>query len=128
MTTDLHAEARCSDIFLGRAKVETFRRDVNRMSRAMQIDLVASSDVMGEAQDAWDALRRWLDCVNPNPTGYKAIHLHAARLIGLAEGQRRTDPRDYAQAALEAQGHDADLAADAVRAAWNEMQQKGREK
>ena len=29
---------------------------------------------------------------------------------------------DYATAALEAQGYDADLAADAVRAAWDEMQ------
>jgi hypothetical protein len=35
---------------------------------------------------------------------------------------------DYAQAALEAQGRDPDLAADAVRAVWDEMQQKGQGK
>jgi len=31
---------------------------------------------------------------------------------------------DYAAAALEAQGYDADLAADAVKAAWDEMAQQ----
>jgi len=123
--TDLHTEAR-ADIFLGRAKVETFRRDVNRMNAAMRMDWGKSADTMGEAQGAWDALRRWLDCVNPNPTRYKPIHLEAAQLMGLAEGQGRKDVRGYAQAALESRGRDPDLAADAVNAVWDEMQQKDR--
>ena len=123
MTTDLHTEAR-ADIFLGRAKVETFRRDVNRMSRAMQMDWGESADTIGEAQDAWDALRRWLDCINPNPAVLKPIHLEAALQIGIARGLGEKDPKDYAAAWLEAAGRNAALAADAVALAWDEMQRE----
>lgn len=55
-----------TELFLGLAKVQTFRRDVNRMRRAVAMDLT-NGDAMTELQDAWAALERWLDCVNPNP-------------------------------------------------------------
>jgi hypothetical protein len=55
-----------TEIFLGLARVETFRRDVNRMDKAVRIDL-ESADAITELQAAWDKLRPWLDCINPNP-------------------------------------------------------------
>jgi hypothetical protein len=48
-------------------------------------------------------------------------HIDAARSFGWTCESMTCD---YAQAALEAQGRDPDLAADAVRAVWDEMQQK----
>ncbi len=49
-----------TEIFLGRAKLETFRRDVARMRRAVY-DWDAE-----KTEKAWEKLERWLSCVNPN--------------------------------------------------------------
>lgn len=57
----LHPEApaRTTEIFLGRAKLETFMRDRAAMDRAV------SNCYDPAVQDAYDNLRRWLDCINP---------------------------------------------------------------
>ncbi len=49
-----------TEVFLGRAKVETFRRDVDRVRRAIR-----RWDAE-ETEKAWEKLERWLSCVNPN--------------------------------------------------------------
>ena len=49
-----------TDIFLGLAKVQTFRRDLNRLRDA----IYASDDY--DVYEAWHQFERWTDCINPN--------------------------------------------------------------
>lgn len=48
-----------SDLFVGRAKVETMRRDINRLRKAIRgWDPEA-------AEKAWDKCERWVSCLSP---------------------------------------------------------------
>ena len=49
-----------SDLFLGLAKVQTFRRDRDRLRDA----IYASDDA--NVYEAWRQFERWTDCINPN--------------------------------------------------------------
>lgn len=49
-----------SELFLGLAKVQTFRRDRDRLRDA----IYASDDA--DVFEAWRQFERWTDCISPN--------------------------------------------------------------
>lgn len=52
-----------TELFIGLAKVSTFRRDRDALRSAVY----ASGD--DAVLDAWRNFERWTDCINPNPKG-----------------------------------------------------------
>lgn len=49
-----------SELFLGKAKVETFLKDFDRLRQAIR-----SHDTF-EIESAWEKCERWVSCINPN--------------------------------------------------------------
>ena len=51
-----------TDLFIGQARVETMRKDINRLRTAIrtEYDIIA-------AEEALDRCERWFDCLTPNP-------------------------------------------------------------
>lgn len=56
-----NTDAPAIELFLGHAKVETFRRDVRALRSSCRAEGTPA------IQDAWDKFERWVTCVNPDP-------------------------------------------------------------